>query len=64
MPLARPVPRRDAGGELRADPAQERAVARLNALAKALAVKPGWFRKPAPLAGFTSGVMSAAARPC
>ena len=40
-----------AGGELRPDPAQERAVAKLSALAKALTVKPGWFRKPVPVRG-------------
>ena len=51
MPLTAHYRAAVAGGELRADPAQERAVGKLSALAKALAVKPGWFRKPEPPKG-------------
>jgi cell division protein ZapE len=46
MPLTAQYRAAVAAGELRADPAQERAVAKLAALSKALAVKPGWFHKP------------------
>lgn len=45
MPLTAQYRAAIAGGELRPDPAQERAVGKLNALAKALAAKRSWFRK-------------------
>jgi len=49
MPLIALYREAVAKGELRADSAQENAVARLNTLAKELAQKPGWFRKaPTP----------------